>query len=230
MITRTVKVTSIENDRNETSARSKKFLIDAPIIEEAGEMIRRGELVAFPTETVYGLGANGLDPIARKKIFEVKARPNDKPLSLLVSSVEMIDRLALINSTAAGLIEKFFPGPLTLILSARSGSTIETIGSNGSSGSTIGVRMPNHPIALALIEAAGVPIAAPSANLSGNPSPRTAQEVLNDLEGRIPLVLDGGACSIGIASTVVDVSTEQIKILRAGSLAAHEILRGESNE
>lgn len=229
MITRTVKVTSIENDRNETSARSKKFLIDAPIIEEAGEMIRRGELVAFPTETVYGLGANGLDPIARKKIFEVKARPNDKPLSLLVSSVEMIDRLALINSTAASLIEKFFPGPLTLILSARSNGTNGSIGSNGSSG-TIGVRMPNHPIALALIDAAGVPIAAPSANLSGNPSPRTAQEVLNDLDGRIPLVLDGGACSIGIASTVVDVSTEQIKILRAGSLAAHEILRGESNE
>ena len=176
------------------------------VIAEAGEMLRRGELVAFPTETVYGLGANGLDPIACKQVFAIKKRPSDKPLSLLVSDMEMIRQLAFISSKAERLIKKFMPGPLTLILPACSEQT------------TIGIRMPDHAIALALIRAAGVPIAAPSANLSGRPAPKTAAEVLNDLDGKIPLILDGGECKIGIASTIVDVSSDELKIIRAGSL------------
>ena len=188
------------------------------IIAEAGEMIRRGELVAFPTETVYGLGANAFDPNAVRAIFSIKQRPNDKPLSLHVASVEMIDRLAIISDIAERLIEKFLPGPLTLILPSRS------------SNSTIGIRMPDNDTALALIRAAGVPIAAPSANISGRPSPRTAQEVLAELDGKIPLILDGGECRIGVASTIVDVSTDELKILRAGSITRGAINDAIENE
>ena len=180
--------------------------VDDPAISEAGELIKRGELAAFPTETVYGLGANAFDPIACKKVFAIKKRPSDKPLSLLVSDMEMIRQLTFISPKAERLIKKFMPGPLTLILPARSEKT------------TIGIRMPDHAIALALIRAAGLPIAAPSANLSGRPSPKTAAEVLNDLGGKIPLILDGGECRLGIASTIVDVSTDELKIIRAGAI------------
>ena len=195
----------------------KVSTVDAPIIIEAGEMLRRRELVAFPTETVYGLGANGLDPVACQKIFAVKGRPSDKPLSLHVSSVEMIDRIAHVSSIAQRLIETFLPGPLTLILPKRSVVPDEvTCGL-----STVGIRMPDNDIALALIEAAGVPIAAPSANRSGRPSPTSAQDVLDELNGLIPLVLDGGECRLGQASTILDV--ESMKILRAGSISIDQL-------
>ena len=196
MLTRSVKVSNV----------------NAPIIADAARLIQTGELVAFPTETVYGLGANGLDPDACKKIFAVKGRPSDKPLSLHVSSVEMIDGIACITPIAERLIKTFLPGPLTLILKKKSLVPDEV--TRGLS--TVGIRMPDNDIALALIDAAGVPIAAPSANLSGHRSPTTAQEVLNELDGRIPLILDGGACRLGISSTIVDVATG--KILRAGSI------------
>ncbi|MBQ9480273.1 MAG: threonylcarbamoyl-AMP synthase [Selenomonadaceae bacterium] len=195
----------------------KVSTVDAPIIIEAGEMLRRRELVAFPTETVYGLGANGLDPVACQKIFAVKGRPSDKPLSLHVSSVEMIDRIAHVSPLAQRLIETFLPGPLTLILPKRSVVPDEvTCGL-----STVGIRMPDNDIALALIEAAGVPIAAPSANRSGRPSPTSAQDVLDELNGLIPLVLDGGECRLGQASTILDV--ESMKILRAGSISIDQL-------
>ena len=195
----------------------KVSAVDDPIIVEAGELICRGELVAFPTETVYGLGANGLDPVACQKIFAVKGRPSDKPLSLHVSSVEMIDRIAHVSSIAQRLIEKFLPGPLTLILPKRSVVPDEvTCGL-----STVGIRMPDNDIALALINAAGVPIAAPSANRSGRPSPTSAQDVLDELNGLIPLVLDGGECRLGQASTILDV--ESMKILRAGSISIDQL-------
>ena len=195
----------------------KVSTVDDPIIIEAGAMIRRGEPVAFPTETVYGLGANGLDPVACQKIFAVKGRPSDKPLSLHVSSVEMIDRIAHVSPLAQRLIETFLPGPLTLILPKRSVVPDEvTCGL-----STVGIRMPDNDIALALIEAAGVPIAAPSANRSGRPSPTSAQDVLDELNGLIPLVLDGGECRLGQASTILDV--ESMKILRAGSISIDQL-------
>ena len=190
----------------------KVSAVDAPIIVDAARLIKAGELVAFPTETVYGLGANGLDPVACQKIFAVKGRPPDKPLSLHVSSVEMIDRIAHITPTAERLIKKFLPGPLTLILQKKSVVPDEV--TRGLP--TVGIRMPDNDIARALIEAAGVPIAAPSANLSGRPSPTTAQAVMSELDGLIPLILDGGECSIGISSTILDV--ENMKILRAGSI------------
>lgn len=195
----------------------KVSAVDDPIIVEAGNMIRRGELVAFPTETVYGLGANGLDPVACQKIFAVKGRPSDKPLSLHVSTVEMIDRIAHITPNAERLIKKFLPGPLTLILQKKSIVPDEV--TRGLS--TVGIRMPANDIALTLIDKAGVPIAAPSANLSDHPAPSNAQAVLNDLDGRIHLILDGGACAIGISSTIVDVAT--LKILRAGAITSEMI-------
>ncbi|MBR1581253.1 MAG: threonylcarbamoyl-AMP synthase [Selenomonadaceae bacterium] len=195
----------------------KVSTVNDPIIIEAGELIRRGEPVAFPTETVYGLGADGLDPIACQKIFAVKGRPSDKPLSLHVSSVEMIDRIAHVSPLAQRLIEKFLPGPLTLILPKRSVVPDEvTCGL-----STVGIRMPDNDIALALINAAGVPIAAPSANRSGHHSPSSAQDVLDELNGLIPLVLDGGECRLGQASTILDV--ESMKILRAGSITIDQL-------
>ena len=183
-----------------------------PIIAQAGNLLRNGRLVAFPTETVYGLGANGLDPAACQKIFEVKGRPPDKPLTLHVSSRKMINFIAEVNPIAERLIEKFFPGPLTLILPKR--PSVPDAISRGLP--TVGVRMPANEIALAMISAAGMPIAAPSANISDRPAPTTAQAVLSDLGGKIPLILDGGTCRLGRASTIVDVSTEDWKVIRPG--------------
>ena len=195
----------------------KVSAVDAPIIVDAARLIKAGELVAFPTETVYGLGANGLNPDACQKIFAVKGRPPDKPLSLHVSTVEMIDRIAHITPAAERLIKKFLPGPLTLILQKK--SVVPNEVTRGLP--TVGIRMPANDIALELIDSAGVPIAAPSANLSGHAPPANAQTVLKELDGRIPLILDGGACSIGISSTIVDVAT--MKILRAVSITVEMI-------
>lgn len=185
---------------------------DDPVIAKVGNLIRNGRLVAFPTETVYGLGANGLDPSACQKIFDVKGRPPDKPLTLHVSSVKMLGFIAVITPIAERLIETFLPGPLTLILPKR--LSVPDAISRGLP--TVGVRLPANDIARALIDASGVPIAAPSANLSGRPAPTTAQAVLSDLNGKIPLILDGGACRIGRSSTVVDVSTEDWRVVRPG--------------
>ena len=182
------------------------------IISEAAEIIKNGDLVAFPTETVYGLGADGFNEEARQKIYEVKGRPTNKPLSLLVSSRKMIEKIAIISSIAEKLIDKFMPGPLTLILKSRN-----------KNNSTIGVRMPDNAITLKLIELSNCPIAAPSANPSGQPPPTTAQEVLKSFEGKIPLILDGGVCKFGMSSTIVDVSGNELKILRDGAITREEI-------
>ncbi|SHK48830.1 L-threonylcarbamoyladenylate synthase [Selenomonas ruminantium] len=181
----------------------------------AGELIRKGEVVAFPTETVYGLGANGLDAAACRKIYQAKGRPSDNPLILHVSNRSMIDQIAArIPEKAEKLIAAFCPGPITLIL-PRKGIVPEQI-TGGLS--TVGVRMPEHDVARALIAAAGVPIAAPSANISGRPSPTTAESVLVDMEGKIPMILDGGACDFGVESTIVDATGEQAVILRPGAI------------
>lgn len=183
-------------------------------IEEAGELIRRGELVAFPTETVYGLGANGFDPKAAAKIYAVKGRPSDNPLILHVSSRAMIDTAAIVNETAEKLLTIFCPGPLTLILPKTQAVPSEVTGNLP----TVGIRCPDNSVARALIAAADVPIAAPSANLSGRPSPTTALMTAEDLDGKIPLILDGGATQVGLESTIVDCTSETATILRPGAI------------
>jgi L-threonylcarbamoyladenylate synthase len=184
-------------------------------LHEAGELIRRGEVVAFPTETVYGLGANGLDADACAKIYQAKGRPSDNPLILHVANRSMIDQIAArIPEKAEKLIAAFCPGPITLILPRKAIVPDRITGGLA----TVGVRMPEHDVARALIAAAGVPIAAPSANISGRPSPTTAESVLVDMEGKIPMVLDGGACDFGVESTIVDATGDKAIILRPGAI------------
>ena len=184
-------------------------------LHEAGELIRRGEVVAFPTETVYGLGASGLDADACAKIYQAKGRPSDTPLILHVANRSMIDQVAAaIPDKAEKLLAAFCPGPITLILPRRSLVPDRITGGL----STVGVRMPEHDVARALIAAAGVPIAAPSANISGRPSPTTAEAVLTDMDGKIPLILDGGSCDFGVESTIVDAVGDKAVILRPGAI------------
>lgn len=182
-------------------------------IELAASIIRNGGLVAFPTETVYGLGADAVNENAVRKIFEAKSRPADNPCIVHVDSRDMLDRVAgNVGAKAERLIHKFWPGPLTLVLERKP----EVAPSVSAGLSTVAVRMPGNRIALDLIRAARTPVAAPSANASGRPSPTTAAHVLEDLCGRIDLILDGGTTKIGIESTVLDVTTDPPVILRPG--------------
>ncbi len=194
------------------------------VLEEAAEIIRNGGTVAFPTETVYGLGADGLCPEAVRKIFEAKQRPPGNPLSLLIHSREDLSKIARnIPENAFKLMDAFWPGPLTLVLEKSESVPAITSGKLPS----VGVRMPDHRIPLELVKRAGRPLAAPSANLSGRPSPSSAAHVLADLEGRIDAVLDGGAVTIGVESTVVDMTAEPPVVLRPGAIgldALEEIL------
>jgi L-threonylcarbamoyladenylate synthase len=187
--------------------------IDMEAMESAARWIKENELVAFPTETVYGLGANGLNPTAAKKIYEAKGRPSDNPLILHISSIDQLEPLVLeIPGSARKAMDAFWPGPMTVVLKK---SDLVPLGTTGGL-STVAVRMPNHPIALALISKSGCPIAAPSANVSGRPSPTKAEHVYEDMNGKIPCILDGGMVGIGIESTIVDFSGEQPMILRPG--------------
>lgn len=184
-------------------------------VEQWGKAIRQGELVAFPTETVYGLGANGLDAQAAKKIYRAKGRPSDNPLILHVSGMDMVSPLVeRMTPLEKKLMECFWPGPLTLVFPAS--SNIPSMITGG--GSTVAIRCPDNPVAQALILAAGVPIAAPSANLSGRPSPCSASAVMHDMDGRIAAVLDGGSCRIGLESTVVACGSDGIVIYRPGAV------------
>ncbi|NLI60882.1 MAG: threonylcarbamoyl-AMP synthase [Clostridiales bacterium] len=189
---------------------------DFKAIEEAAHLLRQGQLVAFPTETVYGLGANALDGQAVDRIFKAKGRPNDNPLIAHISKREDIEPLVLgVPAKVYPLIETFWPGPLTIILKKSSRVPAQTTAGLD----TLAIRMPNHPVALAVIDKAGLPIAAPSANRSGKPSPTTAQHVLDDLNGRIPMILDGiTPCSVGLESTVLDMSGGVPTILRPGAV------------
>jgi L-threonylcarbamoyladenylate synthase len=182
-------------------------------IEHAASIIREGGLVAFPTETVYGLGADAMNRSAVQKIFEAKGRPVDNPLIVHVADRKMLGRITdNISDKAASLIDQFWPGPLTLVLERRP----EVVPLVSAGLLTVAVRMPASKIALELIRAARTPIAAPSANASGRPSPTTAAHVLDDLGGRIDMILDGGATSIGIESTVLDMTSDPPMILRPG--------------
>jgi L-threonylcarbamoyladenylate synthase len=189
---------------------------DPDLIRQASEIILRRGLVAFPTETVYGLGANALDEEAVAKIFIAKGRPSNDPLIVHVASVDDISRIASeIPPIVPKLAEAFWPGPLTLILPKQAHvPDAVTSGLN-----TVAVRVPSHPIALALIQASGVPIAAPSANRFGHTSPTTAAHVMDDLDGRIDMVLDGGSTSVGVESTVLDVTCTPPMILRPGGVS-----------
>jgi len=186
-----------------------------------GSVIRSGGLVAFPTETVYGLGANGLDGEAVSRIFEAKGRPNDNPLILhIAKKSDVKDLWHSVPDTARALMDAFWPGPLTLIYTKSSIVPYEVTGGLD----TVAVRMPEHKTALALIRAAGVPIAAPSANLSGKPSPTSAEHVKADMDGRIDVIIDGGPCRFGVESTVLNLVGVPT-ILRPGGIT-REMLQG----
>lgn len=189
-------------------------------IKKAGDILKDGGLVAFPTETVYGLGADALNPEASKKIYAAKGRPSDNPLIVHISNMEALSEITShIPEKARKMAAQFWPGPLTMIFPKNEQVPLETTGGLD----TVAVRMPNHPIALALIDAGGGYIAAPSANTSGKPSPTTAEHVALDMDGRIPMIMDGGAVGIGIESTIVDFSGEVPMILRPGYITAEMI-------
>ena len=189
--------------------------------ETAGEILRKGGLVAVPTETVYGLAANGMDASAVERLYEVKGRPAVKPLSLMVSSAEDLPRYAsTVPAAARTLAERFWPGPLTLVLQAKEEIPIVV----RAGGSTIGLRCPDHPLTLRALREAGVPFAAPSANPSGSPSPKTAEEVLTYFQGKIDAVIDGGPCTLGKESTILDLSSVPYRVLRTGALPPAEIV------
>ena len=190
-------------------------------LQQAAELLRAGETVAFPTDTVFGLGANAQNDAAVQKIYQAKGRPSDKPLILLIHDKAQLQQFVdEVSDVAVKLIETFWPGPLTLVLPLKQNTVSETV-TRGMT--TIGVRMPNHPVALKLLQLANVPIAAPSANLSGNPSPATAEEVAADLDGRIAAIVSGSVCSIGQASTIIDVSSTTPVILRQGLISAAQL-------
>ena len=189
--------------------------IDKALINKAGNIIKNGGLAAFPTETVYGLGASALDGVAVKKIYAAKGRPSDNPLIIHVCSREQIFEYTRdVSDTAKKLIDAFMPGPFTVILKKKSVIPDEVTAKMD----TVAVRFPENKIACALINAAGVPIAAPSANLSGKPSPTEAKHVIHDMRGRIECIIDGGSCDVGVESTIVDASGEIPVLLRPGGV------------
>ena len=189
-------------------------------LKKGAEIIKGGNLVAFPTETVYGLGANGLDNKAVKKIFEAKGRPQDNPLILHISHIEEVKPLVdFISQDVEKLMEAFWPGPLTIIL--KRSNLVPDIITGGLD--TVAIRMPNNPIALKLIELCQLPVAAPSANTSGKPSPTQASHVSQDLYGKVDLIIDGGNTGIGVESTVLDMSRDIPTILRPGGITLEDL-------
>ncbi|MBC1547362.1 threonylcarbamoyl-AMP synthase [Listeria sp. FSL L7-1435] len=193
------------------------------IYQAAAELLQNGECVAFPTETVYGLGADATNQAAIQKIYAAKGRPSDNPLIVHIARREQMDQfVASYPPKAIQLMEEFWPGPLTVILPLKK----DSLAANVSAGlSTVGVRMPEHPVSLELIKAANIPVAAPSANRSGKPSPTTANHVIEDLDGKIAGIIDGGPTGVGLESTVIDCSLEVPIILRPGGITKEQIER-----
>ena len=189
--------------------------------EIAANLIRQGELVAIPTETVYGLGANGLDETAVTKIFEAKGRPQDNPLILHICGAEQIELFCHdVPAAAYELAKEFWPGPLTMVLPARDCVPRRTTGGL----STVAVRCPDNAVTREIIRLAGVPIAAPSANISGKPSTTTAQHVLHDHDGKIAAIVDGGPCRVGVESTIVDLTEDRPRLLRPGGITPEQLI------
>ena len=204
-----------------TSFDTELLPVTPEALAQAGALIRSGELVAFPTETVYGLGANALDADAVKRIFEAKGRPGDNPLIVHISAVEQLGPLISVEPSpmARALMDACWPGPMTLIFPKS-----DLVPMAVTAGlDTVAVRFPAHPAARALIDAARRPVAAPSANRSGRPSPTTAAHVLADMDGRIPMILDGGPCAVGLESTVIDMTGDVPRILRPGGVTPEMI-------
>jgi L-threonylcarbamoyladenylate synthase len=186
-----------------------------PQLYEAGKIIKAGGIVAFPTETVYGLGADAQNPAAVEKIFKAKGRPQDNPLIAHICDIKWVDRLCIdVPKKAYLLMEKFWPGPLTIILK-RSRLIPDTV---TCCLDTVGIRMPSHPVALAFIEASGTPIAAPSANISGRPSPTSFSHTYEDMNGRADMIISGGDCSVGVESTIIDMTSAPPRLLRPGGI------------
>ena len=188
--------------------------------EQAAAILRRGGLVGIPTETVYGLGANGLDGEAVARIFAAKGRPQDNPLILHIPSADWLERYCVdIPPAAYALAERFWPGPLTMILRHR-----PIVPDAVTAGlDTVGMRCPAHPVCRAILAAAGVPVAAPSGNTSGRPSPTTAADMLEDMDGKIDAIVDGGPCSVGVESTIVDLTETPPRLLRPGGVTLEEL-------
>ena len=184
-------------------------------IKNAAEIIRAGGLVAFPTETVYGLGGDGTSSDAARKIYAAKGRPSDNPLIIHIAEPSDAEKYTYTNDTYYKLAERFMPGPLTVVLKAKDSIPPETRGGL----STVAVRCPSHPVARKLIELSGRPIAAPSANLSGSPSPTSACHVIDDMQSRVDVIIDGGNCEIGLESTIVKIEDDgSMVLLRPGKV------------
>ena len=201
---------------------------DDVIIKKAGEYIKEGGLVAFPTETVYGLGGDALNPLSSRRIYEAKGRPSDNPLIVHIADIKNLETIAHLDESytihdlkdkVMELSDRFWPGPLTVILKKKDIVPYETTGGLD----TVAIRMPSDPIALAFIKASGGFIAAPSANLSGRPSPTRIDHVIEDMDGRIDMILDGGDVDIGVESTIVDLTDDIPTILRPGAITADDL-------
>lgn len=204
--------------------RTRPTLLRADELAAAAAVLRSGGLLAFPTETVYGLGADAFDERAVRRVFAAKGRPPDNPLIVHVAGADWLPRVAArVTPLAADLARRFWPGPLTLVLDAVADLPAVTTGGHP----TVGVRVPDHPLAIALLAEAGVPVAAPSANPSGRPSPTTAEHVLAELGDRVDAVLDGGSCAVGVESTVVDARGAEPVVLREGAVTREDLAASE---
>ena len=200
--------------------RTDGIHIDNDALLLSANKLREGGLVVFPTETVYGLGGNGTNAEAAQKIYVAKGRPSDNPLILHIASPEDAEPYAETNDTYYKLAKAFMPGPLTVILPKKDTVPLSVTGGLD----TVAIRCPSHPLAHALINAAGIPIAAPSANLSGKPSPTCARHVIEDLDGRVDVIIDGGECDIGLESTIIRLDGENAILLRPGAITADALL------
>ena len=186
---------------------------DAEQIRDAAEWLRRGGVIAFPTDTLYGVGSRARDPVAVERLYQAKQRPAGQPMVWLVTGRDQVEVDSVVSAAAAELMARFWPGPLTLVLPAR----------DRQDGATIAWRAPDHQVALALLRSLGEPIASSSANLAGQPPPVDADQVIAGMEGRIDLVLDGGPCRIGRPSTILDLSGTAPRILRQGAIPWDEL-------
>ena len=206
--------------------RMTEWAAEDDMLQEAATILQSGGLVVFPTETVYGLGANGLDENAIQKLYEVKQRPLNKPISLLVNNIEMVEKIAKnITEVEYKLMERFFPGPLTIILEKR--DIIPDILTSNTN--TVGIRMPSGEIAKKLIEFAGVPIATSSSNISGKPSGTNITDIKKDFEGKVDCFIDNGESEIGVPSTVIRIIDNIPHILRQGTISEEEIRKFIAN-
>ena len=198
-----------------------RFGVQPENIARAVEVLRAGGVIAFPTDTVYGVGAHGLLPAAVERLYAVKERPRDKAIPLLLPGVDALPQVvSAVPDAAYALAERFWPGALTMVL-CRAAAVPDAVTSGGD---TVAVRAPDHPVAQALLAALAAPLAATSANLSGQPAPDTAEGVLAQLDGRVDVLLDGGTCPGGVASTVVDLTVDPLRVLRLGAISEQQLL------